>query len=172
MIILGGPGAMIPQVDSMSVYNFSSMVEGVPRLNLMPPVVERTADFQFDLYYANWLLSDPMAFRDLMRVLYDVYSGMDVYLCCGSMNIVGDLNESFAKFIQQRYGINCCIVNDNADLEAAVESSFTIEGIANFDMDKERASAIAVESVESGNSTGYGFILGGYKKHDKSVGKG
>ena len=153
------------------VYNYSSMMEGLQKLNLLPPIVDQSVpEFNFDLYYANWLLSCPEAFRDLMVIMYDVYSGFDVFLASASMEVMGFINESFIKFIQQRYGINCYWVNTAEDIEycRTINSGFSIEGLANLDMDKERLSEVAMEANQQSNSiAGYEFIMGGL--HEDTV---
>ena len=73
--------------------------------------------------------------------------------------------ESFVKFIQQRYGVNCYIINTLEDMQYAVDTGagFSMEGIGNFDLDKERLSTIAMASIQSDPSMAkyYGFILNG-----------
>ena len=166
MILIGNSDCIQDvMLRGFKVYNYSSMIEGMGRLHLMPPIVDQSApEFNFDLYYANWLLSDPMAFRDLMMIMYDVYSGFDVFLCSASMEIMGFINESFIKFIQQIYGVNCYWVNTVEDIDycRTINSGFSIEGLGNFDMDKERLSEVAMESKQQSNSiAGYEFIMGG-----------
>ena len=166
-MILIGNSECINEVmlRGFKVYNYSSMIEGMGKLHLMPPIVDQSApEFNFDLYYANWLLSDPMAFRDLMMILYDVYSGFDVFLCSASMEILGSINESFIEFIQQRYGVNCYWVNTIEDIDycRTMNSGFSIEGLGNFDMDKERLSEFAVAMQQANKPTNdYDFIMGG-----------
>lgn len=163
MIMLGDP-RYIPYYDtSLIVYNYSSLAEGIPKLNLMPPQFTCNNEYEFDMMYASWLLSDPIAFHDLMVIMYAVYEGLDVYLCASNIEIVQPINESFIKFIQQRYGINCYIINDPEDLEYVRDygSGFSTEGIANFDIDKENASMIAVMNQKNDpKDHSYDFISG------------
>ena len=77
-------------------------MEGLQKLNLLPPPIDQDASgFDFDVYYANWLMNDTSAFRDLMLIMYDFYSGYNVYLAA-NLEFVGNIAESFVKFIQQR----------------------------------------------------------------------
>jgi hypothetical protein len=129
------------------VLNFTSLLEGIPRIGIVPPTVDpNTPEFNYDLFYANWLLGSPEAFNALMSLMMLVYNGYDVFLCCGSMDIVGFLNESFMKFMQQRYGINCYWVNEPSDFDFCTDSGavFSIEGLGNFDVDKERLTMMTV----------------------------
>ena len=80
MIMMGDPRYIPDYIYGLIVYNYSSPIENMPRLNLMPPqqyIFNNELDF--DMWYANWLLTDPVAFHDLMMVVYAIYSGYDVY---------------------------------------------------------------------------------------------
>ena len=82
MIMMGDPRYIPDYIYGLIVYNYSSPIENMPRLSLMPPqqyIFNNELDF--DMWYANWLLTDPVAFHDLMMVVYAIYSGYDVYLC-------------------------------------------------------------------------------------------
>ena len=164
MICIGTPIALSSLPDGFKVYNYLTTMEGLQKLNLLPPPIDQdTSGFDFDMYYANWLMNDPSAFRDLMLVMYDFYSGYDVYLAA-NLQLVGNIAESFVKFIQQRYGVNCYMINAPEDLLYAIDTGagFSMEGIGNFDLDKERLSTIAMASTQTdprmANSY-YGFIL-------------
>lgn len=153
-------------MDNLSVYNYSSLKEGLPRLNLMPPMYDWSnhTEHDFDVWYANWLLTDQFAFYDLMVILYDIYSGKDVFLCVSAVPEVQWINESFIKFLQQRYGLNSYIINDVEDLLYAKDygAGFSMEGIANFDIDKERMSELAMSLTMNDKSNhSYDFIMGG-----------
>ena len=147
MIMIGDPRCIPIDMDNLLVYNYSSPIEGVEKLNLMPPMFDWSSELDFDMWYAGWLLDYPDAFRDLMKVMYAIYCGYNVYLCASIIDAFESVNESFIKFVQQRYGINCFIINSPEDLEFAKDygSGFSIEGLANFDMDKERISISAME---------------------------
>lgn len=153
MIMIGDPRCIPMNIDNLVVFNYSSPVEGIEKLELMPPMFDWKSELDFDMWYANWLLNYPPAFKDLMRVMYSVYSGLDVYLCASIIPQFEPINESFIKFIQQRYGYNCYIINTQEDLEFVRDygSGFSIEGLANFDIDKERISLMAME-VSMNNS--------------------
>ena len=152
-------------MDNLNIYNYSSLKEGLYRLNLMPPMFDWSGctEHDFDVWYANWLLTDPAAFYDLMRVMYDIYSGIDVYLCVSDVPELQWINESFMKFLQQRYGINCFIINEPEDFLYAKDygSGFSIEGLGNFDIDKERMAEIAMMNTMNDKSNhAYDFIMG------------
>ena len=165
MICIGPPNIIPTLTSEFKVYNYLTTMEGLQKLNLLPPPIDQdTSGFDFDVYYANWLMNDTSAFRDLMLIMYDFYSGYNVYLAA-NLEFVGNIAESFVKFIQQRYGVNCYIINTLEDMQYAVDTGagFSMEGIGNFDLDKERLSTIAIASSQSDPSMAkyYGFILNG-----------
>lgn len=164
MIMIGDAGCIPYDIDNLLVFNYSSPIESIEKLNLMPPLFNWASELDFDMWYAGWLLNDPQAFHDLMRVMYAVYCGTDVYLCASTIDVFEVVNESFIKFIQQRYGINCFIINTAEDIEFARDygSGFSIEGLANFDIDKERISLTAMEvankNTEAISNKNYGNV--------------
>jgi hypothetical protein len=163
MICLGPADVIMCLPEGFKVYNYMSTLEGLEKLNLLPPPVDQSiSDFDFDMYYANWLMNDSAGFRDLMRVMYDNYSGWNIYLTV-NMDLVGNIAESFMKFVQQRYGVNCYVINSQDDLMCAIDSgaSFsTLEGLSNFDYDKERVSVLAEAAALNNQKSGYEFVLG------------
>lgn len=169
MIVLGPVNCIQYLGGDFVIFNYSSPIEGLDKLNLMPPMFDWSSELDFDIWYANWLLADPIAFRDLMRLMYVIYNGMNVFLCASIIDALEPVNESFVKFIQQRYGINCFVINDPTDLECVHDygAGFTIEGIANFDIDKERASLIAMENSET-NKSNHEFDFMMVKNDDRS----
>jgi len=173
MIMLGDPRFIPLYIDNLVVYNYSSLVEEIPRLNLMPPQFTCNTEYEFDMMYANWLLNDQTAFHDLMLIMYAVYEGHDVYLCASNIDMVQPLNESFIKFIQQRYGINCYIINTVEDMECVRDfgSGFSIEGIGNFDIDKERLAVTAIVTQNNDkNDHSYDFVSKQHYTEDTEYG--
>lgn len=94
---------------------------------------------EFDISYANYLMSNDAAFTDIMKIMYNLYQGFDVF--CIS-DVTDEYNELFVesvlKFIQQRYGFNGQILGDVEDFKYTVDSTFTIQGLYYLDLDKER----------------------------------
>lgn len=161
MIIMGDPRCIPNYMDGLMIFNYSSPVESIPRLNLMPPQYNFNSEVDFDMWYANWLLNDKVAFHDMMLVVYAVYSGYNVYLCASYLDIFDAINESFMKFLQQRYGLKCYVVKSPEDLECIHDDGcpFTIEGLANLDMDKDRISIEAYQSKQNNKEDhSYDFV--------------
>ena len=65
-------------------------------------------------------------------------AGEDIYICISNGNVLDFLNESLAKFIQQRYGYNYQMINDISDIDYYDDSSFSVPGLYKYDIDQER----------------------------------
>ena len=93
----------------------------------------------FDIKYAEYILSIPRAFNELMKIMYSLYYANDVYLLVTKDGGYFDiLTESLLKFIQQRYGYDSYILNEPNDIQYAEKGEFNIYGLFNFDADNKR----------------------------------
>lgn len=171
MLILGDPRLAPTWREGLVIFNFTSMVEGLDRLNIIPPPIERADDYTFDMYYANWLVNDPNGFDSLVRLIYLLYLGYDVYLCASEYYYTENINESLLKFIQARYGYIGNVIHTMEDLNYVKEGEFSLGGLANLDMDKERYCSIAMQNIlKYGSDNGfYSFIMGEGNGYMKSV---
>ena len=98
----------------------------------------RTDDYNFDMWYMNYLLSTPDAFRQLVDLMRIPYNGNNVWILVdfsmeGSVNII----ESLIKYIQEIYGYTCNVVHVPEDLENLVQGTFSNIGIQTFDANME-----------------------------------
>jgi hypothetical protein len=161
MICLGDPQVIKLLPDGFITYNFMSTMEGLEKINLVPPAVQGLSEYEYDIYYANWIMNDPVGFQNLMKVIYGEYCGQNIFLAL-NMDLIGNIAESFMKFVQQRYGINCYIINSQDDIWYAIDSGtrFSIEGLANLDIDKERAAIMAEASKMYNQDSGFEYVLG------------
>lgn len=140
--------------NKTKVLNFCSLNEKYPRLKLLPPIDFRTctsgnpesAEYEFDMQYAQWLLSDNNAFIDLMQIVYSIYQGYDVFLLITDDIIMEQYTQSLLKFIQQRYGYNGFYIKSMEDLFNAEDQPITGVGLMNLLDDKERLSLMVEES--------------------------
>lgn len=134
--------------DNTVVYNFTSLNERYPRLlHLIPPMsLGARSDYEFDMNYAMYLLSNEPAFFDMMQIVYTMYMGKDVFLLIDGDDRLEMLNESLLKFIQQRYGISAVYITCLDDLLNANDVGFSGIGKLNIQQDKERL-AIMVEKI-------------------------
>ena len=72
-------------------------------------------EYQFDLWYYDYVLNDPTACSSLMLILNTLYDGEKVYICISDYsfdNGISMINESFMKLIQSRYDIKYSIINE------------------------------------------------------------
>ena len=142
--------------DKTKILNFCSLNEAYPRLRLLPPFDFRftsgnpeTMEYEFDMKYAQWLLSAPNAFIDFMQIIYNMYLGYDVFLLISEDNNLEQYIESLLKFIQQRYGYNGVIIKSMEDLFNAEDQQPTGICAMNLQDDKERLTIMLEEQRQS-----------------------
>lgn len=151
-LLIGRPDVIIPVVTNYGkpcfLYNIGSMFvqKGIEHLKNLTPSSNQIMissmqldEREFDIKYANYLVSNDAAFIDIMKIVYNLYQGFDVFC----ISDVGDeynelFIESILKYIQQRYGFNGQILGDIEDFNYTIDSTFTIQGLYNLDIDKER----------------------------------
>ena len=131
-------------ITTGTVYNLTSLKEGYVRLqSLIPPnEIGRFTGRDFDIAYANYILSNDFIFKEFFDIVYLLYQGVDVYLIIAEEDWSENLVESLLKLIQQRYGyIGCRIKCFDDFLEASKHSISKFDpvfGLANLSMDRER----------------------------------
>lgn len=141
MLIFGDPKC-IPTLklyfSDFKIVNFNCCVLGYPNANLLPikVPVEKYNDQDFDNAYANYIMSDDNVFVSFFNLIIELHMGNNIFLMSNNADLNINLPESLMKFIQYRYGFNGCICEEPEDLFYAKESSFTIEGLFNFDSDR------------------------------------
>ncbi len=135
------------------IYNITSFREGLNRLNLLPPLDKRlfiNNAREFDILYAEWIFSNDAQFFDFFKIVFDLYSGKDVYLVMDDAEWSENILESILKLIQQRYGYNGTLITDYPSYIYAqnnISSNFDpMFGISNLDQDKDRYTSILVRS--------------------------
>ena len=136
-------------VMEAKVFNLTSMKEGYPALSrLIPPnYIGLFTDREFDIQYANYIMSNDYIFFEFFTIIYSLYSGEDVYIIVSNEDWSENLIESLLKLIQQRYGYNGTRINCFYDYINIKNSKYFDTfapgyGIQNLDMDKERYSII------------------------------
>lgn len=91
--------------DQCVIYNFTSYIEGYRRLNLIPPnSLGASSEYEFDQRYMEFILSNDYNFVEFFNIIYNLYSGQDVYIIISDDPWSETLVESLLKLIQQRYG--------------------------------------------------------------------
>ena len=157
-IKFGGKGVM---------YNLSSMREGFISLQaLIPPnTIGRLTDREFDIAYANYIMSNDTLFCIFFQIIYNLYIGKDVFIIVSTEDWSENLLESLLKLIQQRYGYNSVLINTEADYLYAANSmnfGFAPEyGIYNLDQDKERFTTL-IEQYRIANNGALPLDLEGF----------
>jgi hypothetical protein len=126
--------------EKLDVLNLTSLNEKfTDRLFLVPPnALGANSEYDFDVKYMHWIMDDNRNFIQLMRIINDIVSGMNVYIVISLDEWSEVLIDSLMKLIQQRYGINGCRVIDIDDLINAEESGFEDYGIYNYNEDRLR----------------------------------
>ena len=153
-IKFGGKGVM---------YNLSSMREGFISLQaLIPPnTIGRLTDREFDIAYANYIMSNDTLFCIFFQIIYNLYIGKDVFIIVSTEDWSENLLESLLKLIQQRYGYNAVLINTETDyLYAATSMNFGFApgyGIYNLDQDKERFTTL-IEQYRIANNGALPFV--------------
>lgn len=168
-MLVFGPYRSIPKDESFTVFNLSSMTQAIPRLPGLVVFPNTDAmsgeeEYNFDLWYYNYILNDPTACSSLMAILESLYQGNNVYVCISEYQtdeFMSILNESFMKILQTRYDIKYSIINDPDDFLYIQKDGCdfgSVDGIYNFDTDRNRFREVSIEnSLASGGSI-YDFI--------------
>ena len=149
-MLVFGPASCIPVGEKdFYVYNFSSLTQNVRRLPGMmvqaPQDVYTNPNSEkvFDLWYYNYIMTNPVSFVSLMMIMLKIFDGKNVYICISdymSDRYISNMNESLMKMIQSRYGITCHIVNTPEDFRYIREKgcSFSGVGLKNMKADEDR----------------------------------
>lgn len=149
MIIFGPFDCLYDFSKDYVVLNFTSLKEGLERLNLIPPFQCQYGNEKiFDVNYANYLLSDDNAFSELMKIIYPLFLGKDVYIAISSMQdpAYTFVMEALQKFIITRYGYVYNMIYTMDDWQCVVNGRFSIIGLYNVDIDMKRFQAIYIRS--------------------------
>lgn len=154
-MLVFGPYHAIPKDVNLVVYNLSSLTQAIPRLpGLMVDirVYQGSSDERdFDIWYYDYVLQDPIACSSLMSILKSLYDGNNVYICIAdysSNDIISMINESFMKLIQTRYDIKYSIINEPEDFDYIPKDGcdfMSARGIITFDEDNRRYLQLCIE---------------------------
>lgn len=152
MIIFGSARALynsifLSGVDSgfgpgVSIYNINSPTKfGEPLSNLFPSVIPQglfPGEYEYDLYLANYICNDNLAFSSFMHIIYDDYMGKIVYVLVDKSWWSMIYVESLLKFIQARYGFTPNLINEPDDITTCKQTEYSIAGRQQLQADKER----------------------------------
>lgn len=132
-----------------AVYNLSSYVEGVERINILPNFQMDYSNKQFDMAYAEYLMKENHIFMELMKIVMNMYFGLDVVILItrDQGGLFDCITESLEKFLQQRYGIVSNNIGEIDDWNYIQDTDFSLQGLYNLDIDKERYSRLYVSGL-------------------------
>lgn len=135
-------------------FNLTSFKEGMTRLAyLMPRIDQVVDDYDFDVAYANYIMSNDQVFVEFFQIIFNLYLGKDVFI---AVDLEADwaetLLESLLKFIQERYGYAAVKIESEEDYMFARRNficDFNPEfGLYNLDIDKDRFFALINAGVQ------------------------
>ena len=146
MLLVGNKDCIPNNLNNLVVFNLTSLVEGVEKLNLLPPpnsdYLNQTNYKEFDQFYMNYIFSNDFVFMELMKIIYNLYLHNHVYILVYQSDTFDIVTESLMKLIQQRYGYHCQWLNEPSDVNYYDDSDFSFNGIYNLDIDRERYETI------------------------------
>lgn len=105
-------------------------------MHLSMPVFVQS--LEFDIQYANIILSTPIMYNAFMQILSSAYEGDIVVILVHRDDYRDAIMESLIKLIQQRYGYNSWIIEDADDIEQVKEETFTPYGLMTLQQDLQR----------------------------------
>lgn len=165
-MLVFGPFRSAPKDGSFVIFNLSSSTQVIPRLPglfIVPNIQNANSldereqiEWNFDNWYYEYILNDPIACSSLMTILNSLYEGNNVYVCISEYSwdpIIAMVNESFMKIIQTRYDIKYSIINEPEDILYIPKDGCdfaSVYGITNFDQDKNRFMQLNEEQRISG----------------------
>lgn len=102
---------------------------------------------EFDMMYANALYNDVNLFSIFINIMILFYEGYIVCILVQRDPYRDAIMESIIKLIQQRYGYNCWIIEDEDDLDVIREQQMFPEGIITLDNDIDRANQLQCNGI-------------------------
>ena len=138
------------------VYNLSSLYSGyidctdlltniAPINNTAMPLPEFVQSVDFDIQYSAMIMNNQILFVKLMMILSNSYEGAISIVLVQHDFYRDAIMESIIKFIQQRYGYNCWIIEDPDDIYCINEPHYTPMGLLNLDADLQRYDSLFVD---------------------------
>lgn len=154
MLVFGEPNlvpAMITRHPNTLVVNFTSLLEGYPKLDILPdPSTLYWDDNKFDQYYNTHIFCNDNVFLSFFtNIMMPLYMGTNVYMMVDNRegSIFQMVTMSLIKIIQCRYGYIGAIINSIDDLDYVEEGLFTPDGIQRFDFDKNRWTVMTAANM-------------------------
>lgn len=129
--------------DNTIYLNLSSYIEGFPRLTGLNPLnyyqIGISTTYEFDMWYANFILNNPESYKELIDMMRELYNGNNI---CVLVNYTLDFSnlliESLSKFILERYGYISNIIKDTEDIPYLKEGEITVSGLLLLDREFDK----------------------------------
>ena len=143
MIIVGSTHALYPHINKPNVvlYNINSpSLYGINISNILPcqiPYGIHPDSYDYDLYLADYINNNGIAFACLMNIMYSDYNEKTVLILIDNSWWSMLYIESLAKYIQARYGVSINIINEPDDILYCKPTEFSVMGRKQFQIDKE-----------------------------------
>lgn len=100
----------------------------------------------FDVIYYSSIINDVNLFMSFMSIMYNDFNGQNS-ICLVERDPYRDaIMESIIKIIQNRYGANAWIVQDNDDLRCCHDTFYSPDGLLMLQNDVDRYTTIATNS--------------------------
>lgn len=153
MLIATEPKYLYNELDYLSknsvIININANITGFEYLCLTPQISMNTLDVcsaEFDGWYVSQIFNNDGLFMNFMKIMTYLRNGKDVVLLFyRASEIMDAMNESLLKLIQKRYGYNYQIVDANNGINYYDQSSFTVPGIIQFDIDDSRYQSLLIK---------------------------
>jgi hypothetical protein len=125
-------------INNTIVLNLSSYKEGFYRLKGLNPLnyysIGISSNYEFDLWYANFIITNKDAYKEFIDIMRYLYNGVDVCILTDyRLDFSNLLVESLSKFISERYGYISNIIKDIDDINYIKDGEFTISGLLLLD---------------------------------------
>ena len=138
--------------SQLIVLNLTSMYSGLESIsNLVTnmglvtggkPTRDIIGTVEFDIAYANTILTTPEMFGSLMKIVLNSYEGKIVCVLVHRDEFRDELMESLIKLMQQRYGFASWIMDSLDDLAVFKEPDYSPDGLLNIEADLKMHDAL------------------------------
>lgn len=141
----------------INIYNLSSLYSGyidctdlltnIATINTTMPLPDFVQSVDFDIQYAAMVMNNQVLFVKLMMILSNSYEG-NISIVLVEHDFYRDaIMESIIKFIQQRYGYNCWVIENPDDIIYIKEPHYTPMGLLNLDSDLQKYDSLFVDQI-------------------------
>lgn len=145
MIVFGNYLSLLSVFDfnrnDIDIYNINSPLPyGVNISCIIPletPYGLYPESYEYDMFYAEYLATNGVAFGALMNIMYSDYIGKTVLVLIDTSSWSRMYIDVLMKYINDRYGVIVNIIQDPDDIIVYRDTEFSIMGRKQFEIDKE-----------------------------------